>query len=33
MKQYFDHYLRGRPAPAWMTKGLDYLDRDREERK
>ena len=29
MQQYFDHYLKGAPAPDWMTKGVTYLDRDR----
>lgn len=24
MKQYFDHYLRGTPAPEWITKGVPY---------
>jgi dipeptidyl aminopeptidase/acylaminoacyl peptidase len=32
MKQYFDHYLKGAPAPAWMTEGVPYLERDREDR-
>jgi dipeptidyl aminopeptidase/acylaminoacyl peptidase len=22
MKQYFDHYLKGEPAPKWMTEGI-----------
>jgi hypothetical protein len=22
MKQYFDHYLKGEPAPKWMTEGV-----------
>ena len=22
MKQYFDHYLKGSPAPKWMTDGV-----------
>lgn len=22
MAQFFDHYLKGRPAPKWMTKGI-----------
>jgi dipeptidyl aminopeptidase/acylaminoacyl peptidase len=22
MKQYFDHYLKGTPAPKWMTDGV-----------
>jgi dipeptidyl aminopeptidase/acylaminoacyl peptidase len=30
MKQYFDHYLKGEPAPDWMTEGVRFLDRDRE---
>jgi len=21
-QQFFDHYLRGKPAPKWMTSGL-----------
>ena len=25
MKQYFDHYLRGMPAPDWIAKGVPYL--------
>ncbi|MCP5053221.1 MAG: S9 family peptidase [bacterium] len=24
MKQFFDHYLRGKPAPKWMKKGTPY---------
>ncbi len=23
--EFFDHYLRGQPAPAWMTEGVPYL--------
>ena len=25
MKQYFDHYLKGAPAPSWMTDGVPHL--------
>jgi dipeptidyl aminopeptidase/acylaminoacyl peptidase len=25
MKQYFDHYLKGLPAPEWIKKGVPYL--------
>jgi dipeptidyl aminopeptidase/acylaminoacyl peptidase len=25
MKQYFDHYLKGAPAPTWMTEGVPHL--------
>ncbi|MCL1077908.1 prolyl oligopeptidase family serine peptidase [Parashewanella spongiae] len=26
MKQYFDHYLKGEPAPEWLTKGEAYYE-------
>ena len=26
--QFFDHYLRGAPAPKWMTDGVPYLMKD-----
>ena len=26
MKQYFDHYLKGAPAPEWLTKGEAYYE-------
>lgn len=29
MQQYFDHFLKGAPAPAWMEKGVPYLERDK----
>jgi len=25
MEQFFDHYLKDKPAPQWMTKGIPYL--------
>lgn len=31
MWQYFDHYLRGAPAPQWLTQGVPYLDRTEEK--
>ncbi|MDI1251263.1 MAG: prolyl oligopeptidase family serine peptidase, partial [Lacunisphaera sp.] len=31
MQQFFDHFLQGAPAPAWMTDGIPYLDRDAEK--
>jgi acetyl esterase/lipase len=31
MKSYFDHYLKGRPAPAWMVEGVPFLDKGREK--
>lgn len=26
MMEYFDHYLKGKPAPVWWAKGIDYMD-------
>ena len=26
--QFFDHYLRGMPAPRWMTEGVPFLEKD-----
>jgi dienelactone hydrolase len=26
--QFFDHYLKGAPAPKWMTDGVPYLKKD-----
>ena len=31
LQQYFDHYLKGARAPAWMEKGVPYLERERTE--
>ena len=31
MHQFFDHFLKGAPAPAWMTDGIPFLDRDEEK--
>jgi dipeptidyl aminopeptidase/acylaminoacyl peptidase len=30
MKEYFDHHLKGEPAPAWMTEGVPFLERSRK---
>jgi dipeptidyl aminopeptidase/acylaminoacyl peptidase len=27
MKQWFDHWLKGDPAPEWMEKGVPFLDK------
>ncbi|WP_378179525.1 alpha/beta hydrolase family protein [Aquimarina sp. SS2-1] len=27
MMQFFDHYLKGEPAPKWMTKGVNRVDK------
>jgi dipeptidyl aminopeptidase/acylaminoacyl peptidase len=29
MQQFFDHHLKGEPAPPWMTDGLRFLDKNR----
>ena len=29
LQQYFDHYLKGAPAPDWMEKGVPYLEREK----
>lgn len=31
MHQFFDHFLKGAPAPAWLTDGIPFLDRDEEK--
>lgn len=31
MLQFFDHHLKGTPAPEWMTKGIPYLERETEK--
>ena len=33
MKQYFDHYLKGTPAPDWMVSGIPYLKKKYTENK
>lgn len=33
MHQYFEHYLKGAPAPAWLEQGIPYLERDEEKEK
>ena len=29
LQQYFDHFLKGAPAPDWMTKGVPYINREK----
>jgi dipeptidyl aminopeptidase/acylaminoacyl peptidase len=31
MFQFFEHHLKGKPAPAWMVKGVPYLEREKEK--
>ena len=28
--QFFDHYLKGEPAPKWMKDGVPFLKKDDE---
>jgi dipeptidyl aminopeptidase/acylaminoacyl peptidase len=28
MMEFFDYYLKGKPAPEWWTKGIDWVDMD-----
>jgi dipeptidyl aminopeptidase/acylaminoacyl peptidase len=30
MKEFLDHYLKGKPAPEWLEKGLPHLEVDEE---
>lgn len=32
MQQFFDHYLKGKPAPAWMINGIPALVKGKELR-
>lgn len=31
MWQFFDHFLRGAPAPDWLENGIPYLEREEEK--
>lgn len=33
MRQFFDHYLKGAPAPEWLEKGVPYVERDEEKER
>jgi dipeptidyl aminopeptidase/acylaminoacyl peptidase len=33
LQQYFDHFLKGAPAPDWMQKGIPFLAKDEEKVK
>ena len=30
LQQFFDHYLKGDPAPVWMTKGVPAIEKGRD---
>jgi dipeptidyl aminopeptidase/acylaminoacyl peptidase len=29
VREWFDHYVKGEPAPRWMTEGTSFLERER----
>ncbi len=31
MQEYFDHFLKGAPAPDWMVHGIPFIDKDAEK--
>lgn len=31
LKGYFDYYLKNAPEPAWMTNGIPYIEKTRQE--
>ena len=33
LQEFFDHFLKGAPAPEWMLKGIPYLEREKEKEK
>ncbi len=33
MFEFFNHFLKGAPAPEWMQKGIPYLEREKEKEK
>lgn len=33
LQEFFDHKLKGAPAPEWMEKGIPYLQREKEKEK
>ena len=33
LQEFFDHFLKGAPAPEWMEKGIPYLQREKEKER
>ena len=33
MQQFFDHFLKGAPAPEWMQHGIPYIEREKEKER
>jgi len=30
MRQFFDYYLQGKPAPKWLIEGIPAVDKGKE---
>jgi hypothetical protein len=30
MRQFFDHYLQGAPAPKWLVDGIPAIDKGKD---
>jgi hypothetical protein len=30
MRQFFDHYLQGKPAPKWLVDGIPALEKGKD---
>ncbi|MBS1823915.1 MAG: S9 family peptidase [Acidobacteria bacterium] len=33
LRQFFDHHLKGAPAPEWMQRGIPYIEREQEKER
>jgi dipeptidyl aminopeptidase/acylaminoacyl peptidase len=33
LQEFFDHFLKGAPAPEWVEKGIPFLQREKEKEK
>jgi hypothetical protein len=33
MFEFFNHFLKGAPAPDWMQKGIPFLEREKEKER
>ena len=31
--QWFGHYLKGEPAPSWISEGVTFLDHEQEVKR
>ena len=31
MQEFFDYLLKDAPKPAWMEKGIPYIEREKEK--